>query len=439
MKSAFQLLPLLLLASAAPAAVIGTNTPAQPLSAARVVSLAPAWNEYLARSDRQRQTDQDTLRQEMRAHGLKESLPAPSGRHARSVPLNQPPAWYATGEARRIADIIVSFQTPAGGWSKNLDFSQHRRAPGESFAPDNRSLYLSDSDFDAPHNASWNYVGTFDNGATTTQLRYLAKIIAAGGPTGAAAYRRSFLRGLDYLFKAQYPNGGWPQVWPLQGGYHDAITFNDGAMLNILSLLRDVASASNEFAFVPADYRRQAGESVRRGLDCILACQIIVNGRRTAWCQQHDALTLQPTSARNYEMPALVAPESAGILMFLMELPRPDPQTVAAVHAGAAWLEKTKIMDVAFRRDGDLGRRLVAAPGQGPLWSRFYEIGTDRPIFGDRDKTIHDDVNEISMERRNGYSWYTDAPRAALERYEKWKEGARWRAVATTHSNGGTQ
>src|SRR5206468_832719 len=108
------------------------------------------------------------------------------------------------------------------------------------------------------------------------------------------------------------------------------------------------------------------------------------------------------------------------IMMFLMQQPHPDGKLIAAVQAAAAWFEKTKIYDVAFRRDGDNGRRLVPAPGNGPLWARYYEIGTDRPIFGDRDKTIHDDVNEISLERRNGYSWYGDNPRHILDHYRKW-------------------
>ena len=54
------------------------------------------------------------------------------------------------------------------------------------------------------------------------------------------------------------------------------------------------------------------------------------------------------------------------------------------------------------------------------LWARYYEIGTDRPIFGERDKTIHDRVDEISMERRNGYAWFTDNPGSVLKKYQKW-------------------
>jgi PelA/Pel-15E family pectate lyase len=423
------LLPALLLAALGftpltSAAIIGTNSPAQSLTAHRIAALPaaqqPAWNSYLARSDRQLHADQVFLQSELRAHGLKGSTLPPPGRSASSVPLEKPTAWYGEAEGRRIADIIVSFQTPAGGWSKNLDMTLHPRAPGEAFAPDNRSRFLGEADFDAPHNVHWNYVGTFDNDATVTELRYLAKVVAVVGAHPAASYRAAFLHGIDYILTAQYPNGGWPQVWPLEGGYHDTITYNDDAVINVLGLLRDVSLATNEFAFVPASARAHAAASVTRGIDCILATQIVVDGHRTVWCQQHDPLTLQPASGRNYEMPSQVSSESAQIMMFLMQQPNPGPQVVAAVRAAAAWFEKTKIPDVAFQRADDGERRLVPSPGDGPLWARYYQIGTDRPIFGDRDKTIHDNVDEISRERRFGYAWYRSDPQRALEQYALW-------------------
>ena len=56
-------------------------------------------------------------------------------------------------------------------------------------------------------------------GQATTEIQFLARV----------GNHAAVLRGLDYTFAAQFPNGGWPQVWPLEGGYHDAITFNDGA------------------------------------------------------------------------------------------------------------------------------------------------------------------------------------------------------------------
>jgi len=105
-----------------------------------------------------------------------------------------------------------------------------------------------------------------------------------------------------------------------------------------------------------------------------------------------------------------------------MSLTRPTPQLMAAVRDAAAWFEKTKISDMAFQRTDNGGRRLAPAPGSGPIWARYYQIGTDRPIFGDRDKTIHDNLEEISQERRRGYAWYRDSPKRALEEYSVWSK-----------------
>ena len=422
LKPAFFFVLIAFCTAHASAAIIGTNIPSSPLTIERINAL-PAdqqavWKNYLERSQHQMQADRDFLSGEMKAHGVKTSIKPPSSNSAKSIPLENPADWYGGTEARRVADIIVSFQTPAGGWSKNLNMAKHVRAPGEAFAIDNIPAKLGAADNDTPRDAGWSYVGTIDNDATTTQLRFLAKVISTS-KTENGAWRKSFLHGLDYLFAAQYPNGGWPQVWPLQGGYHDAITLNDDAMLNVLELLHAVAGGQNEFSFVPAEVRAQAAASFRRGMDCVLAAQISVNGRRTAWCQQYDALTLQPASARNYEMPSESSSESASLVLFLMQLPDPNSAEIAAVRAAAAWFGKTKIEGKAYKPVSGKGRELIDAPGS-VVWSRYYEIGTDRPIYGDRDKTIHDDISEISKERRNGYGWFRDTPKRLLEHFPRW-------------------
>jgi hypothetical protein len=114
---------LTLRATCAPAAVIGESVAAQPITADRIAALPPAqqfaWRDYLARSFRQMQADRAFLQAELKSAGLVAELIPPSGSAARNMPLNRPAEWYGGVEARRIADIIVSFQTPAGGWSKN--------------------------------------------------------------------------------------------------------------------------------------------------------------------------------------------------------------------------------------------------------------------------------------------------------------------------------
>jgi PelA/Pel-15E family pectate lyase len=409
------------------AAVVGTNPPSLPLTAERIAALPaaeqPAWRAYLDRSNRQRKTDQAFLAAELKAANLKEALVPGETRGFGNGSLNRPAEWYASADARRMADNVVTFQTPAGGWSKNFNPADHPRRPGEGFSHDNTSRFLSAGDNDAPADPHWTYIGTFDNDATITELQFLAKVAAATDAKTGATWRASVQRGLDYIFAAQYPNGGFPQVYPLDGGYHDGITFNDGAFVNILTVLRSVADGKEAYAWLATEQRERARASVARGIACLLKCQIMVNGQPTAWCQQYDMLTFAPSSARNYEMPSKSGGESAGIALFLMSLPDRTPEIVRAVDGVVAWFQKTAIRDVAFRPSPDgTGRKLQAAPGNGPIWARYYDIATDRPIFGDRDKSIHDNVNEISQERRNGYSWFGDGPKRALERYAQWKK-----------------
>jgi PelA/Pel-15E family pectate lyase len=149
-----------------------------------------------------------------------------------------------------------------------------------------------------------------------------------------------------------------------------------------------------------------------------------VGGRATGWAQQHDALTLAPVGARNFEPAALSSNESARLLMVLMQQPSPSTQSVAAVHAGIAWLRsatvRNKVWTAAADATGITGKHLADKAGAGPLWARFYDLKTLKPIFGDRDKSIHDDVNEIGLERRNGYSWFGSGPKRAIELYGSW-------------------
>jgi PelA/Pel-15E family pectate lyase len=71
-----------------------------------------------------------------------------------------------------------------------------------------------------------------------------------------------------------------------------------------------------------------------------------------------------------------------------------------------------------------LWEHLAGEPGFSLTWSEWGgQAGADyRPIFGDRDKSMPDDVDGISKERRNGYAWYPDAPRRMFEPYTSWEK-----------------
>jgi PelA/Pel-15E family pectate lyase len=415
-------------APVADAAVVGTNTPAQAISAARIDAL-PAkdreiWKAYLARSENQNLADRAALAAELKPGQPAPAPPEEGAGGPKAMPLDRDTAWYVSPEARHVADVIVSFQTPAGGWSKNQPRTGALRQPGQPYAANNVSKYLAADDFDTPHDPHWNYVGTLDNNATITELRFLARVAGQAPGAEGQAWRDSVLRGVRYLLAAQFPNGGWPQVWPLEGGYHDAITYNDDAVTEAASLLTDVSKGQGDYAFAPVELRKQAGAAAERAVACVLATQVVVNGKRTIWAQQHDALTLRPVAGRNFEPAELSTEESADLLVYLMSLPNPSPTLVKAVHAGADYLAAHAIHDQAWTggRDTEGGRRLTPKPGAGPLWARYYAAATNTPVFGDRDKTIHDDVNELTLERRNGYAWFNTSPRKALDAYAVWKE-----------------
>lgn len=423
------------LSTAVSAQVIGMNVIATPVTQARIAMLPKkeqrAWMDYLDRSEKQKAIDKQTLANEQKVNGVTDPKHAPQSRADYALERPHPDDWYTSADAVRIAQNVVSYQVPDGGWSKNIDMIAGPRARGNLYDSDNLNRISAPGDFDEPVDANWHYIATLDNDATWMQIEFLARVttalLAAHRDAEAAPLRVSVERGVDYLLKSQYPNGGWPQVWPLEGGYHDAITVNDDAMLHAVEILQQVSGRGPEFAFMPEKLVRRAAPAAQRGIECLLRLQIVEHGAKTAWAQQYDALTLEPTSARNYEMAALCSDESFPIATFFMDLPNPTPAEVAAVHDAAAWFKKVEIYGFRFGsgnfmadRSSPEGRMLIAVEGSGPIWARYYQIGTDKAIFGDRDKTIHASVNDLSRERRNGYSWYNKEGVAVLAQYATW-------------------
>ena len=354
--------------------VIGTNVVAPSLTVERIEKLAPAkeraaWLAYLKRSEEQMKTDRATLAAELKPGEVAPPQPAEGrGAPGTGMSLRHDDAYWSTAPARHIADVIVSFQTPAGGWSKNMGFSGALRLPGQPYAANNLNAFPDPNDFDKPRDPKWNYVGTLDNDCTNTELHFLAKVQARAPGKEGDAYRASFLKGIRYLLAAQYPNGGFPQVYPLEGGYHDAITFNDNAVSESAETLSDAAEGKGDYSFVPAELRKQAGAAAERALQCILKSQTRIDGKKTIWPQQEDALTLEPVSARNYEPGALAASESADLLDYLMTIKNPSKELVASIDAGIAWLKAHAIYGYEYvgGRGVEGGRVLKPKAGAGP-------------------------------------------------------------------------
>jgi PelA/Pel-15E family pectate lyase len=267
--------------------------------------------------------------------------------------------------------------------------------------------------------------GTFDNGATTDELRYLARMVDAANER---SYVTPFNRGLDHILKGQYTNGGWPQFSPPpKDKYHRYITFNDNAMVRLMEFVREVAT-DNRFAFVPSEMRQTCQRAFDRGVDCIIKCQVRVNGKLTAWCAQHDEADYSPRPARTFELVSLSGAESVGIVHLLMSLEKPSPEIVRSIEAAVAWFESAKLPGIKVviieAKGTPKGRdkTVVKDPSSTPIWARFYEIETNRPIFSGRDGVKKYALAEIEYERRNGYAWLGYWPERLLaEDYPAWK------------------
>ena len=173
---------------------------------------------------------------------------------------------------------------------------------------------------------------------------------------------------------------------------------------------------------VPPSRPARPPDNIPRGIACVLATQLRdASGRRTVWGQQHDALTLAPCAARNFEPTSACSLESAGLVEFLMSLPRPTAEVRAAIDGAMAWFAANARHGVAWDRRAEQGSGLAARAGAPDLWARLYEIKTGLPVFGDRDRSVHYDVTEISAERRQGYGWYNSRPADLPERYAQWQ------------------
>jgi PelA/Pel-15E family pectate lyase len=319
------------------------------------------------------------------------------------------PEWFRSAEGKQVVDNVLAMQYPCGGWDKNLERSMDMAEPlSDSFK--RRLARRADQ-------------ATIDNGATYTQLRFLAGAYSA---THDERVRDAINRGIDYLLAAQYENGGWPMFYPLRKGYYTHIHFNDNSVSGVMELMEDIARGEATFEFVDSDRRQKAAAAVAKGIDCILKCQVVVDGKRTVWCAQHDEETFAPAAARAFEPVSLSGHESVDLVRCLMRVENPSPEIIEAVESAVAWFDAAKIDGIRVMRvrtpDG-WDRAVEKDPEASPIWARFYEIGTNRPIFTGRNRIVRYNYSEIEPERRRGYAYYGDWPNKLLRReYPAWRQ-----------------
>lgn len=319
--------------------------------------------------------------------------------------------FFKSAEAQRIGDLLLLYQRCTGGWPKNIDMAKPLTAAQRDSVIREKSR-KNDS--------------TTDNSATNRQMMFLARLYRQ---THKGVYREAFQRGLDYLLSGQYDNGGWPQFWPENRDYQVHITYNDDAMVNTMTLIRDVYERKVPYDcdLINSAMDKRLRKAFDKGVDCILNTQIMVNGEPTIWCQQHDHETLQPAKARAYELPSFGTMESASIVRLLMQVPNPDKRVKRAVRGAMAWFDKYKLTGLRYTHiplsNGKRETLLVSDKNaKTPLWARYYDLKNCEPFVCDRDGIPRKHLEEIGAERRNGYGWYGDRPASLYAQYSKWAD-----------------
>lgn len=366
-----------------------------------------AWQGYLEQSERSAEHERDVLATECRQLQIAQSKPAPATSAEFEMDSSVPPEWYASAEATALATTVLSYQTPTGAWSKAVDYSHGPRPPGTQWTS-------SESD-------PWHYCGTLDNRATTEQIKFLANVhLATQNPeakTGA-------LLGIDWLLTAQYPNGGWPQVYPIERGYHEAITLNDGAMLHAMEVLVAISSGEAPFTFIDAALRQRATSALEQGLQCLIASQIPLAGRPSVWCAQHDPLSLEPVAARLKEPPSLSGSESAELLKFLMRKGPATPEIIAMIENGLTWFTDNQLTGLRKTKNADGKTDYITDPTSTEVyWARFYDVTSGQPMFaGAQDGIIYHSFQEMAQHNKVAYDYFTSKPNDLIT-----KEVERWR------------
>ncbi len=324
---------------------------------------------------------------------------------------NQP--QYEPSQIKEIAENVLLYQRDNGGWPKNYDM---------------RAILTNEQKEIVKRYKSVLYT-TYDNCTTYSHIKYLAKTWQI---VKDEKYKDGALRGIDFVLSSQYANGGWPQYFPLEKKYSSHITFNDDAMTGIMKMFKDIMDGKPYYSFVDSERRQKAKAAFDKGLECLLKCQIKENGKLTGWCQQHDENDLSPAKARAYELPSICNREGTMVVLFLMSIDNPSKEVIDSVQSAVKWFDDSKIVGIRVEEFNTppfqtplrllkTDRKVVQDKNAPPIWARFYELQTHKPLFSNRKSERLYSMAEVDRERR-AYGWYTYDPQKALDEYPTWQK-----------------
>jgi PelA/Pel-15E family pectate lyase len=242
-------------------------------------------------------------------------------------------AYKATGDnyyyeaARKAANAIIWGQSHEGGWNYMVDFAGDRSLKQWYSTIGKNGWRLEEFQ---------HYYGnaTFDDDVTSDAARFLLRMYLEKLDP---AYKPALEKAIGFILSSQYPNGGWPQRYPLkydfqkQGhrDYSSFYTFNDDVIAENVNFLIQCYQTLGEERFL---------EPIRKGMYFYLLSQ----DSSGAWAQQLDS-NMHIAGARTYEPAALLPSttcENAFLLLKYYQYTG-DKKFIQAVPRAISWLERT--------------------------------------------------------------------------------------------------
>lgn len=292
-----------------------------------------------------------------------------------------------------VADLIVALQNEDGGFQ---------------VLPDNYEMSQKETGLGSMKDVSSVY-----NGATTSELKYLAKYITANKPEDSK-YQDAFVKGIKYLLTTQHDNGGWSMNPGSGSGFNANIEVGNKAMTEVLTLLSDIAILNNQ-DYVFARKAMNVDEiksAVEKGNDFIVKSQISNNNKKSGWATQYDK-SGNVTMGHTYERESVSSYTTKDVIDYLMTIHNPSQDIKDAVESAYSWLKDVKIADKEQKvvKDTSMnnGFDVYLVDGSGTWASNYvYDKAIDsyRPLYSDVDPTRADQkyVNVYELYNLDGNS-----------------------------------
>jgi PelA/Pel-15E family pectate lyase len=243
-------------------------------------------------------------------------------------------AFNATGDeqylsaASQAAAALITAQHSSGGWNYVYDFAGPASL-AEWYATVARNAWRMEEFHLHPDNA------TFDDACTAEATQFLLRLLVLRpSPELSAAVDKA----LRFVRQSQYPNGGWPQRFPLGSDYTSLVTFNDDVLGENIKTLVMAYNAVGDRGLGGGDLMT----TLKAAMDCVVAMQQPLP--QPGWGLQHD-LEGKPARARSFEPEALATHTTAaniGLLITFRELTG-DARYTERVPEALAWLERVAL------------------------------------------------------------------------------------------------